>query len=110
MFSVPYDTVSSDLHPADSLHGAATVSGHAGESDNLFSGLLHHVYDSHEIEIPLIGPVHLPQFEPVNIFGMSIDLSPTKHLIFLWLAAIVTAIFEKKTGVMKTTTPVSFID
>jgi F-type H+-transporting ATPase subunit a len=54
--------------------------------------LLHHVYDSHEIELPLIGPVHLPQFEPVNIFGMSIDLSPTKHLIFLWLAAIVLII------------------
>jgi len=61
---------------------------HGGKSDNLFTGLLHHIYDSHEIEVPFIGQVHLPQFEPVNIVGLHVDLSPTKHLVFLWIAAV----------------------
>ena len=53
----------------------------------MFSELLHHVRDSHELEIPFVGHVQLPHFEPIHIGGISVDLSITKHVVFLWLAA-----------------------
>lgn len=46
--------------------------------------IMHHVLDGKEIEIPFLGYIHIPQFP--TIFG--IDLTPTKHVIFMWLAAI----------------------
>jgi len=47
--------------------------------------ILHHVMDAKEIELPFLGYVHIPQF-PI-IFG--IDLTPTKHVVFMWIAAII---------------------
>jgi len=47
--------------------------------------ILHHVMDAKEIELPFFGYVHIPQF-PI-IFG--IDLTPTKHVFFMWIAAII---------------------
>jgi F-type H+-transporting ATPase subunit a len=70
--------------------GAAAKAAEGGESGgNLFVELLHHVYDSNEIEIPFLGHVHLPQFAPVHLGGLTIDLSITKHVVFLWLAALI---------------------
>ena len=46
--------------------------------------ILHHVMDGKEIELPFLGYIHIPQFP--TIFG--IDLTPTKHVIFMWIAAI----------------------
>lgn len=89
MYSVSSDTISAVTPGSDTLYSSAAGALHGGESDNLFTGLLHHVYDSHEIDIPFLGHVHLPEFEPVSLLGMTIDLSPTKHLIFLWIAAII---------------------
>jgi F-type H+-transporting ATPase subunit a len=36
--------------------------------------------------------VHLPQWEPIHIGGLSIDLSPTKHFVFMLLAATIVAL------------------
>jgi F-type H+-transporting ATPase subunit a len=55
---------------------------------NLFTELLHHIQDSREIQVPF-GHVALPQFPPVRILGLEIDLSITKHVLFLWIAAII---------------------
>lgn len=46
--------------------------------------IMHHVLDGKEIELPFLGYIHIPQFP--TLFG--IDLTPTKHVIFMWLAAI----------------------
>jgi F-type H+-transporting ATPase subunit a len=46
--------------------------------------IMHHVLDGKEIELPFWGYIHIPQFP--TLFG--IDLTPTKHVIFMWLAAI----------------------
>jgi F-type H+-transporting ATPase subunit a len=67
----------------DTLHVAA--GGHEA-GGNLFSELLHHIQDSREIQVPF-GHIALPQFPPVQILGMEIDLSITKHVLFLWIAA-----------------------
>lgn len=60
---------------------------HGGEDENLFTQLLHHIYDGPEIELPFLGHIHLPHF---HFFG--IDLSITKHVVFLWLAAIILVV------------------
>jgi len=44
---------------------------------------MHHVVDSRTIDIAGFE-IHIPQF-PL-IFG--IDLTPTKHVIFMWVAAL----------------------
>ena len=74
---------------ADTVHSAADTLAHAaaggehGGDENLFTTLLHHIYDSREIEFPG-GHLELPHFEL-----MGVDLSLTKHVVFLWFAAVI---------------------
>ena len=44
--------------------------------------------NSHELETPF-GLVHLPRWEPIHLGGIALDLSPTKHLVYMLLAAII---------------------
>ena len=46
--------------------------------------ILHHVLDSRQIEVPFLGYVNLPE---IHLFGL--DLSITKHVIFMWVAAAI---------------------
>ena len=66
---------------------------HAGAASNQID-IAHHLGNSHEIEIPLIGAVELPRVAPVHVGGLTLDFSPTKHLVFMLLAAtLVTLVF-----------------
>lgn len=80
----------------DTLHthvqAADTLAVHAGHKENIFVELLHHIKDSRVIEYPF-GHFELPQFPPVNVFGIQIDLSVTKHVFFLWVAALIVLVF-----------------
>ncbi len=53
--------------------------------------IMHHTSDAHEIalEWPWGGEtvIHLPQWAPLSIGGMTVDISPTKHVVFMLLAA-----------------------
>ena len=72
---------------------AAEQAAHAAEGGGPDIGgmLMHHLVDAHEIELP--GTIiHLPQWEPLHVAGLTIDLSPTKHVVFLVLAAILCAL------------------
>jgi F-type H+-transporting ATPase subunit a len=53
--------------------------------------IAHHIGNSHEIETPF-GVVHLPRWEPIHIGGLAIDLSLTKHHVFMLAAAIIVAL------------------
>src|SRR5262245_33869867 len=56
--------------------------------------IVHHIGNSHSIELPFLGEVELPRFPPIHIGGLTLDLSPTKHLVYMLLAAtIVTLVF-----------------
>jgi F-type H+-transporting ATPase subunit a len=56
--------------------------------------ITHHLANSHEIELPVFGTVELPRVAPVHVGGLTLDFSPTKHLVFMLLAAtIVTLVF-----------------
>jgi F-type H+-transporting ATPase subunit a len=77
---------------ADTLARAAGAGAHGGGhggGENTFASLLEHVYDAHELELPLVGHIELPHFAPVHLGGMMIDFSITKHVVFLWLSAAV---------------------
>ncbi len=52
--------------------------------------ILHHLVDSHEWETPL-GVLHLPQFEPVHLGPLTMDFSITKHVLFMFFAAVLVA-------------------
>jgi F-type H+-transporting ATPase subunit a len=73
----------------DSLHTASKGAGGAEQGGNVFTELFEHTHDSHELDLPFIGHVHLPHFDPVHIGGMTIDFSVTKHVVFLWVAALI---------------------
>jgi F-type H+-transporting ATPase subunit a len=46
-----------------------------------------HITDSHHLELPFLGEYELPRWKPVHIGGLEVDLSPTKHVVFLLLTA-----------------------
>ena len=56
--------------------------------------MTHHVVDSNIWEFKPFGEIHLPQFPPLpfEIAGYPIDLSITKHVLFLMFAAVLTIV------------------
>ena len=70
---------------------AAQEHGGAAQAPSNQIDIMHHLGDSHELETPF-GLVHLPRWEPIHIGGLAIDLSPTKHLVYMLLAATLVAL------------------
>jgi F-type H+-transporting ATPase subunit a len=53
----------------------------------------HHIANSREVETPF-GVWHLPRWDPIHVGGLTLDMSPTKHLVYMLLAAVlVTLVF-----------------
>lgn len=96
------------VHPASPEGKAAEVmdpghaqggAGHgaeAGHGEEKGIDFLHHILDAREIELPRTV-IHLPakgtyKVGDLNLFGMHLpfDLTPTKHLVFLVLAGLLT--------------------
>ena len=75
----------------DVAHDAVAPAGQHEASENQID-IIHHIGNSRELELPFVGVVHLPRWEPVHIGSIAIDLSPTKHLVFMLLAATIVAL------------------
>ncbi len=76
---------------AQEHHGEAhAAGGHAEEWGT--EVMMHHVVDSNIWEFGPFGEIHLPEFPAFNIGGLEIDLSITKHVLFLMFAAIFTIV------------------
>jgi F-type H+-transporting ATPase subunit a len=76
---------------------ATTEHAAPAASDKPVDFITPHITDSRHLEIPwlnshLAKEIELPHFAPVQIGGMSIDLSPTKHVVFMLMAAVVVAL------------------
>jgi len=84
------DTLHAAQGVVDTLHAAGMPEGAQGER-NLFSELLHHVQDAHELETPF-GRWELPHLPTLHVAGLAIDMSITKHVVFLWVAAVLLCI------------------
>jgi F-type H+-transporting ATPase subunit a len=71
--------------PAEAGHGAAAAEG--GHGDGTSIDFMHHIQDSREWELP--GTVvHFPAAGSWMVGG--IDLTPTKHVLFLGIAGLLT--------------------
>jgi F-type H+-transporting ATPase subunit a len=72
--------------------GSGAVQDPAGAeaAPDLQGMLFHHLLDGKEIELELLGRGfvwHLPEWAPVHLGPLTLDLSPTKHVVFMFLAA-----------------------
>jgi len=74
-----------------------TVKAAAANAPDVSNGswIIDHVTDSHVLEFQPFGEIHLPQFPPVHIGGMTIDFSLTKHIVMIWFACLLLLIFVK---------------
>jgi F-type H+-transporting ATPase subunit a len=62
-----------------------------GEAPHSQIDIPHHIGNSHEVETPF-GIWHLPRWEPIHIGGLTLDLSPSKHLVYMVLAAVLVGL------------------
>ena len=46
--------------------------------------ILHHVMDAKELDFEPLFTIHIPQFPTI----LGIDMTPTKHVVFMWIAAL----------------------
>jgi len=74
-------------------HGADKAEG-AGHSEDIITP---HITDAPHMEVPYWKPpfykeVHLPHGPSFDVGPIHFDLSPTKHVVFLLLAAVLTAV------------------
>jgi F-type H+-transporting ATPase subunit a len=58
------------------------------EALNIGEMVLHHTADAWTIDLEPITTIHLPRFADIHIGGMTLNLSPTKHVVFMILAAL----------------------
>jgi F-type H+-transporting ATPase subunit a len=81
--------------PAAASHDtvAGAVPAAAPEHDQSQIDIMHHLSNAHAIEVPAWDPpysreIELPRFAPIHLGPVAIDLSPTKHSVYLLLAAV----------------------
>lgn len=82
-------------HAADTTHAVVPPGAEHAEDGHGASNQIdiqHHIGNAHELELPFVGIVALPHFPPVRIGGLAIDLSPTKHTVFMMFAALVVGL------------------
>jgi F-type H+-transporting ATPase subunit a len=73
----------------DTLRVAAdTLVQHAHE-ENLFTKLLEHTQDAKELQVPFLGEIPLPQLHLEVPWLGTVDISVTKHVVFLLLSGLV---------------------
>ena len=76
--------------------GLPTAQEPTGEVDRLAqwnAHMLQEVGDSHHFPVPLINhEIPLPQFPPLHIGPLTVDLSLTKHVVYLFIAAAICAV------------------
>ena len=70
----------------DSVKAVVDSVQHAGGSDS--GWILHHIMDSKELNFEPFFTVHIPQLPKI----LGIDITPTKHIVFMWLAALLVLV------------------
>ena len=60
----------------------------AGQAPDIGEMVLHHTADAWTIELYPMGTIHLPRWADVHLGTLTLNLSPTKHVVYLVLAAV----------------------
>lgn len=78
----------------DNLAYADTLKRVSGAHDNSqgLNWVFHHITDSRRIDFEPFGHIDLPQFPPIKIGSLTIDLSITKHVFFMWLVSLILVV------------------
>ncbi len=63
----------------------------AAQSENIGTFIQEHISNSDSWHLPGLH-VHLPHIEPFNLFGATINLSITNHVVMLWIAGLFTVL------------------
>jgi len=63
---------------------------HQAKGDVGSDWIMHHILDSHQLDIAPFGSIPLPH---LSLFGL--DISITKHVVFLWIVAILLIVAFK---------------
>ena len=102
VLAAPASATAQDGHGASAADGAerlitaeqlgADVPKEGGAADIIMP----HITDAPHMELPWPLPpfykeVHLPHWHPIHIGPLTLDLSPTKHVVMLFVAAILCA-------------------
>jgi len=58
------------------------------QAPNIGEVVLHHTADAWTIPFYPLGTIHLPRWHDIHIGSLAVNLSPTKHVYFLVLAAL----------------------
>ncbi len=80
-------------HPQETQERVSADDGHGEEAEHAeewgTEAMMHHIVDSNELEFGSIK-IGLPRIPPIQVGRFEIDMSPTKHVIFLWIATLLT--------------------
>ena len=60
--------------------------------------VMHHTADAWTLDFYPFGEIHLPRWADVHLGPVTVNLSPTKHVIFLMLAALLVFLTMKLAG------------
>ena len=80
----------------DTVKTAVDTLHSAGEKEDT-SWILEHVLDGNYLDFTPFGKIYLPQIH-FNLFGIDVDLSLTRHVIFMWLALVILVVLFIKVG------------
>jgi len=69
-----------------------------GEAPNIGEMVLHHTADAWTIDLYPMGEIHLPRFADIHLGGLTLNLSPTKHVVYLILAGLLVFLTMWLTG------------
>lgn len=69
----------------------AVAAPEEGEAFDIQDMILHHIVDSEKWEF-MFWTIYLPQFEPVQLGPLTLDFSITKHVLFMFFAAVLVAL------------------
>ena len=54
--------------------------------------VLHHTADAWTVDLYPLGTIHLPRWPELHIGGLTVNLSPTKHVVYMLIAAAIVFI------------------
>lgn len=69
------------------MASADAVADTLAHQGNIGDWIQHHIQNQPEWNL-FEYHVHLPQFQPINVLGTTIDLSISKHVLMIWFSAI----------------------
>lgn len=95
LFAAAPLTLSAQDHAAPAAEEQAV--SHAPAAEAPVDIITPHITDGSHLEIPwpnahLAKEITLPHWKPIHIGGLEVDISPTKHVVFMALAAIIVAV------------------